>query len=378
MVNIPSLYEGSDTQYQQFKLEILYAALLKEMGESAVLMVPDSSNDQKVTFITRKKHSKGLNATFTWDSAPTLTHEGIMPVWKFDGSATGADSPNNIYWTRARDTVTNGLFGSDSDWTKNSWTISGGVAVSAGAQSTTLSQTPFFPLVEGNDYVVTYTVTRDAGSVTASVGTTDGTARSTAATFTETITAGSGTLLEFKASSFTGTIDVVSITNAAQATMSMGGMINYTDATSSVIISKKSDSGSNREWLFRSGGSDKLQLLIFDERESGNPSIDSVANVATVEGIWLHQTATYDGTANASGINLYSNGVVIASTDTDDADFLSMRKEEAVVSLGVRDVGGIDFFNGLMGLLYFTQIQLTAAQIKNIDRLLKAAMGLSN
>ena len=106
------------------------------------------------------------------------------------------------------DLVTNGGFTTDVSWTKNSWTISSGVANSASAQSTTLSQQPASPFEQGVKYEVVFNVaTQSAGSVLVSIGGTDGTARSTVAEFTETITAGGSSLIEVKATGFTGTID---------------------------------------------------------------------------------------------------------------------------------------------------------------------------
>ncbi len=108
------------------------------------------------------------------------------------------------------DLVTNGTFAADSDWTKNSWTISAGVANSAAAQDTNLDQT--ISITENKAYEITFEVkTRSAGSVTPIIGGTSGTARSTAAIFTETIIAGPGSLIRFDAIGFTGTIDDVVI-----------------------------------------------------------------------------------------------------------------------------------------------------------------------
>ena len=108
------------------------------------------------------------------------------------------------------DRVTNGAFASDASWTKNSWTIAAGVADSAAAQSTDLSQTPAVAFVENVAYEITFdVVAQSAGTVTPKIGGTAGTARSTVATFTETIIAGAGALLEFDAAAFTGQIDNV-------------------------------------------------------------------------------------------------------------------------------------------------------------------------
>lgn len=109
--------------------------------------------------------------------------------------------------------VTNGAFASDTGWTKGTgWTIAAGVATATGAISTALSQTSAITLIEGYTYTITYTVTRTAGSITPSIGGTAGTARSSSATFTETIVAGSTQILAFTGTGFTGTIDDVSVT----------------------------------------------------------------------------------------------------------------------------------------------------------------------
>lgn len=112
------------------------------------------------------------------------------------------------------DFITNGAFASDTAWTKGTgWTIAAGVANCDGTQiaDSDLSQDPGFEA--GKTYIVTFTTTRSAGTVTLVVGGTVGTARSTANTFNETIVAGSSdTLLAFRADSdFVGTIDNVSI-----------------------------------------------------------------------------------------------------------------------------------------------------------------------
>lgn len=109
--------------------------------------------------------------------------------------------------------VTNGTFASDTGWTKGTgWTIAAGVATATGAISTALSQTSAITLIEGYTYTITYTVTRTAGTVTPSIGGTAGTARSSNATFTETIVAGSTQILAFTGAGFSGTVDNVTVT----------------------------------------------------------------------------------------------------------------------------------------------------------------------
>jgi len=86
--------------------------------------------------------------------------------------------------------VTNGTFDSDQYWLKSiGWSISGGTASKAAGTAANLKQA--IPNIEpGRSYSLVFTVSsRTAGSVTVYVGKTAGTARSTNATFTETITA---------------------------------------------------------------------------------------------------------------------------------------------------------------------------------------------
>ncbi len=114
------------------------------------------------------------------------------------------------------DLITNGVFSADSDWTKNSWTIGSGTA-NATTVSDDLEQT--IVIVEGRSYELVFDLTRSAGSVTAKIGGTSGTSRSTANTFTETIVAGSGSLIEFTGVGFTGTLDNVVLKEGAVVTL---------------------------------------------------------------------------------------------------------------------------------------------------------------
>jgi hypothetical protein len=108
--------------------------------------------------------------------------------------------------------VTNGAFATDTGWTKGEgWAIGAGVATATTASSD-LSQTSAITLIAGYTYTITYTVTRSAGTVTPSIGGTAGTARSTSATFTETIVAGATQILAFTGAGFSGTVDNVSVT----------------------------------------------------------------------------------------------------------------------------------------------------------------------
>lgn len=107
--------------------------------------------------------------------------------------------------------VTNGVFGADTNWTKATWTIAAGVASIAGAATDTMTQA--IAITPGVTYLVTFTVTSfTGGTVTPILGGTSGTARGSAATFSEIIKAGNaGNLISFSASAATLSIDNVTI-----------------------------------------------------------------------------------------------------------------------------------------------------------------------
>lgn len=107
--------------------------------------------------------------------------------------------------------VTNGAFAADTNWTKTTWTIAAGVASIAAAATDTMTQA--IAITPGRSYLVTFTVTSfTGGTVTPILGGTSGTARGSAATFSEVIVAGSANaLINFSASAATLSIDNVTI-----------------------------------------------------------------------------------------------------------------------------------------------------------------------
>lgn len=104
--------------------------------------------------------------------------------------------------------------------TTTSWTAGAGWVLTTVATATLSSAAISVPLplmIPGQAYSVVFDATRSAGSVAVSLGAgTAGTSRSSSATFTETIIAGSDGILRFTGTGFTGTIDNVTVT-AVQA-----------------------------------------------------------------------------------------------------------------------------------------------------------------
>lgn len=122
-----------------------------------------------------------------------------------------AETAKTIYGSQ--NLAVNPYFNLDATWSKGAgWTITGGVAVATGAISTDLSQAGI--LDGASSYLVVFTVTRSAGSITPTCGTQAGTARSSSNTFAEVIVA-NGTGFKFATSGFTGTVDNVYVYRVA-------------------------------------------------------------------------------------------------------------------------------------------------------------------
>lgn len=136
----------------------------------------------------------------------------------FTPTAVGLVSQTSVDGTL----VTDGAFDDGTDWTKGTgWAIAAGVASKSAGVGSDLEQNQ--DVVEGKTYEVIYTVAnRTAGTVVVKVAGTSGASRSTNATFTERIVAGSGVepKLEFTAdSSFDGDIDDVSVIQTSGASV---------------------------------------------------------------------------------------------------------------------------------------------------------------
>lgn len=195
-----------------------------------------------------------LNVTaFTTTSASSTAY---FETFSGTGSQTafttntdlGTDEKTIYVWVDQglQETVTNGTFATDSDWTKGSgWTIGSGVATATGAISTAIEQTAAVTLVEGQAYSVTYTITRSAGGLIPSVGGNSGTEQTASGTYTEVIIAGSTQTLAFTGNAFTGTLDNVSITQAVSSGFNIQSPNDYTIDGTTLTFATAPASGTN-------------------------------------------------------------------------------------------------------------------------------------
>ena len=167
------------------------------------------------------------------------------------------------------------------------------------------------------------------------------------------------------------------------AVFSVGMWVNMKDATNNDLLAKYNSNGQdNREWRFLLEGADKLQLLLFDESVAADPTIGTLADTALTQDTWVFVGATYDGSANATGINLYQDGALVASTDSDDANFVAMEDLAGAMHLGfvTGGSGGTNYLDGKVagGPLgpFYTQKQLSADEVLRLYEVGRRALNL--
>jgi hypothetical protein len=225
--------------------------------------------------------------------------------------------------------VTNGAFASDTGWTKGTgWAIAAGVA-SATTASTALSQTSAITLIAGFTYTITYTVSRSAGSVTPSIGGTAGTARSSSATFTETIVAGSTQILAFTGAGFTGSVDNVSVTAWVLGT---GWTTDGTTAIATGAISTALSQTANVAYPIRAG---QAYLVTYTATRSAGTVTVSLGGTA---GAARSSSATFAEVIIAGSTQAISFGTSGFTGTIDDVTIVPVATTPADATTGLSSV----------------------------------------
>jgi len=139
-----------------------------------------------------------------------------------------------------------------------------------------------------------------------------------------------------------------------------------------------------REWLFSVESNSLLMLRLYDE--SVNAVSYRASDAIITAGSWRFFVATYDGRGGATaanGITFYDNGAVLASGATNSGSYAGMEDLATLPSLGAylgTNSAPFDFYNGKMagGPLgpFFTQTELSAADITRLYNIGKSALGL--
>ena len=155
-----------------------------------------------------------------------------------------------------------------------------------------------------------------------------------------------------------------------------------TDSVSAAqtLLAKRDTTGNGREWEFALTSTGQLRFSLIDESVSGNPDIFTTQDTALTVSTWAFGVATYSGSTTPAGINLYKDGSVVASTDTDDAAYVAMENTTGKVMVAHRYTTPEQLYDGKMagGPLgpFFVQRELTADEVRRLYELGRRALGL--
>lgn len=151
--------------------------------------------------------------------------------------------------------------------------------------------------------------------------------------------------------------------------MSIVALANVTNtAASRVMVCKYA--GSAREWLFQINSSDALLFGVFDE--SGDWQSTRTSDSAITQGSMRLFGVSYDGTGGSTAMNgatLYQDGLVIASSASNNASYVAMEDTAAVGAIGALSTLVASFFSGDMALVAVCQKNLSASDHWNIRKL---------
>jgi hypothetical protein len=132
--------------------------------------------------------------------------------------------------------------------------------------------------------------------------------------------------------------------------------------------------GSTREYLLRQTSTGKLLFHLWDE--STNGAIIRTGTVNQSADTWALVGTTYDGSALASGMTIWKNGAVTASTATEDATYTAMEAANIVVSVGCLGDPAW-FYNGEMAFALITAKELNADEQWAVKELVNAFYDLT-
>jgi len=125
-----------------------------------------------------------------------------------------------------------------------------------------------------------------------------------------------------------------------------------------------SGGGSFPGWLLRflDGATSDDDLSLFFRGSGGDSIAVDVENVDIRNGVYRNIIMTYDGSSNASGVNMYIDGTLqtmVTSVDTLSTSMLT----NVAVQLGVRE-NGSQFFAGDMAEVTIYDVELTANECR--------------
>lgn len=146
----------------------------------------------------------------------------------------------------------------------------------------------------------------------------------------------------------------------------------FTDLTNSTILAKSTTVGNQREWIYKTGAADKLQIIL--SSLDGSKSIGRTYDTALTENTVYSLGISYDGGITSASLKLYVNGSNVAVIDSDIVDvFVGMANGTALIG-SYQDAVVNPYKGKYMGVLVVNE-ELTTTQITLLDIILRGYAG---
>jgi hypothetical protein len=210
-------------------------------------------------------------------------------------------------------------------------------------------------------------------------GTGDNTSEGTCSSGTGTEAWNNGTTGKRNASlDFDGTDDYVQTADSNEFSFGDGSTtdqpfsvstwVNMDDATWFEIIHKDTDSGSiAAEWSLFTDGSDNLFFEMYDNGFTNFIGQSTNSTLTTKQNNWTHIVGTYDGSGSSSGIDIYINGILQASSSETGGSYAAMHPLSSDVHIGAYlESGSESYANGQIDDVRIYNYALSQNQVKKI------------
>lgn len=138
---------------------------------------------------------------------------------------------------------------------------------------------------------------------------------------------------------------------------SISAWVKMNDATRFRIVGKYD---SNLEYLFSTGGTDKIVFNCYDNSTSARIGRQYSTALTSFEGQWIHLVATYNGSSSSSGLKIYLNGSRVDDTDSNSGTYTAMENTTAPLEIGKNLT---TYANGLIDETAIFNSELSASDV---------------
>lgn len=189
---------------------------------------------------------------------------------------------------------------------------------------------------------------------------------------------GYGTPVQFNGSDEEGDIpdaDNLSFGDGAvDLPFSVVALIRADENDALMTIIAKENSASAEEWALFLDASGHPNFKLTDESATATLERRDATAVGTTAYVLL--VATYDGTAQQTGIHIYKDGVEVDDTDDSSGTYTAMENTAALVHIGARYTTKEQFFDGRIALLAVCGKQLSIDEVWSLREAVNSWFGL--